>query len=190
MLEYFVQKPLGLGYTVKGGEIVKSKDAKDQLADFVEDMAKQMIAIANVQVCAVFPSVAAMNQAIFKEHDRVKSENLYAKDAMRNRYLAVKKLSNGRFSLDKLIEGMLKKQSSLFREFYKMMVNAWFQKDSHGGKMANSFIDFVNLDVVEANRDIPLIYITEEVLFNEMMDKVDLECLNDTKKFYKEFYLG
>lgn len=56
--------------------------------------------------------------------------------------------------------------------------------------MANSFIDFVNLDVVEANRDIPLIYITEEDLFSEMMDKVDLECLNDTKEFYKEFYLG
>lgn len=71
-----------------------------------------------------------------------------------------------------------------------MMVNAWFQKDSHGGKMANSFIDFVNLDVVEANRNIPLIYITEEDLFNEMMDKVDLECLNDTKEFYKEYYLG
>lgn len=29
LLEYFMQKPLGLGYTVKGGEIVKSKDAKD-----------------------------------------------------------------------------------------------------------------------------------------------------------------
>lgn len=85
---------------------------------------------------------------------------------------------------------MLKNQSPLFREFYKMMVNAWFQKKSRGSKMANSFIDFVNLDVVEANRNIPLIYITEENLFNKMMDKVNLECLNDTKELYKEYYLG
>lgn len=101
-----------------------------------------------------------------------------------------KKKTNDRFTLDKMIEGMLKDQSPLFKEFYKMMVNGWFQKKSRSGKMANSFIDFVNLDVVEANRNIPLIYITEEDLFNEMMDKVELECLNDTKAFYKEYYFG
>ena len=130
-----------------------------------------------------------MNQAIFKEMDHIKRENLYAQPSMRKRCLEVRIRSNGQFSLDKLIEGMLKDQSPLFREFYKIMVDVRFQKDSHSSKMANSFIDFVNLDVVEANRNIPLIFITEEDLFNEMMDKVDLECLNDTKEFYKEYYL-
>lgn len=56
-----------------------------------EDMAKQMIGIASIQVCTAFPSVVAMNQAISKEHDRIRKENLYAKDTMRNRYLTVKK---------------------------------------------------------------------------------------------------
>lgn len=110
-----------------------------------------------------------MNQAIFKEMDHIKRENLYAQPSMRKRCLEVRSRSNG--------------------QFYKMMVDVRFQKDSHSSKMANSFIDFVNLDVVEANRNIPLIFITEEDLFNEMMDKVDLECLNDTKEFYKEYYL-
>ena len=48
----------------------------------------------------------------------------------------------------------------------------------------------MNLDLVEAECPVPLVYMTEEDLFIDLMKRVDDECLSATKEFYKECYLG
>ena len=170
------------------------KDAKDNLVEFVVEMANQMIALGNMHVEQLntlkYKSVAEYQQAVLAEQDRIKRERPYEKEQMRKRYVARKNDQNDEFAPDKLMDMFFKNQSTLLKEFYKLIVDAWFQKGSNLRKLGNSIIDFVNLDMVEAECPVPLVYMTEEDLFIDLMNRVDDECLNATKEFYKKFYWG
>ena len=194
LLELFYIKPGGLGYTEKDGVIKKAKDAKDNLVEFVDEMANQMIALGNIHVEQLntlkYKSVAEYQQAVLAEQDRIRRERPYEKEQMRKRYVARKNNQNDEFDPDKLMDMFFKNQSTLLKEFYKLTVDAWFQKGSNLRKLGNSIIDFVNLDMLEAKSPVPLVYMTEEDLFIDLMNRVDDKCLNATKEFYKKFYRG
>lgn len=164
--------------------------AKDDLIQFVDGMIKQMMSLANVfleqQATHKFKTLLEYNTRVMDENDRIR--NMYPRKEMSKKYQRLKKNSQGKFEINSMIDVFLKNRESIFKGLFKQLVDKWFLEKYSGKDMANTIIDFVNLGIVEAERRLPLIYITEEKLFVKIIQNIDEPCLKETKEFYKRYY--
>lgn len=164
--------------------------SNDELIEFVDGMIKQMMAMANVyleqRLTNKYKTLAEYNGRIFEENDRIRDK--YPRRQMAKKYQRLKKSSKGKFEINSMLDDFLKNRETIFKDGYKRLVEKWFIEDYSGKDMNNTIIDLVNLGIVEAERKIPLIYITEEKSFVKMIQTIDKPYLKETQDFYRGFY--
>lgn len=163
---------------------------KTDLIDFIEGLIKQMMAMANVYVeqkmTNKFNILAEYNARILEENDRL--EGMYSRQEMSRKYKQERKASQGTFELNILVEGFLQHRETIFRGLFIRIVEKWFIEHYSGKDIANTIIDYVNFGILELKLSVPIIYITEEGAFAQMIQRLDEEYLYKTKEFYKRFY--
>lgn len=167
-------------------------DYRKSLMPYVENMVLLMLWMADIvqknykQYSNI--NLPPMNPRFIPDDYR----RMYEVKKMRAAYKRLKDGSNGKFSVDNMIDKvLLKKEEVIFRGFFKKMANDWFtQKEFNGSKMANFIVDFVNLGVLEAARGVTITYITEDKPFVKLIRSENDECLRLSQEFYKVFYIG
>lgn len=186
----FVKNPAY--YTVRDYKNAGLVDFRKSLMPYIENMVLLMLWMADMVLdqYKLYGDVTLPNMNPRYVDDSYRRK--YELKKMRAAYKKLKDGSNGKFSVDNMIDkALLKKEEVIFRGFFKKMANDWFtQKDYNGSKMANFIVDFVNLGVLEAARGVTITYITEDKPFVRLICSENDGCLKLSQEFYKEFYLG
>lgn len=183
-------RPDGLGYKQGDDGYENAIDAKDYLKPFVDDMIIQILAVTNVQIDEVLSrkkvSFGEFNARIANEYYRIK--DLYPQELMARKYKEINKETHGKFSINALLDSFLIQKAPIFKHLFKRVVNNWFQPQYGGKELMNTIIDYINMGMVEADRNKPLIYMTEEKGLNDYILSLNDESVRSTKEFYNRFY--
>ena len=75
-----------------------------------------------------------------------------------------------------------------FNQLFKKVVSNWFLPSGQGKTLVNTMIDFVNLGVVERNGYVPVVYMTEDGPFVDLVLSIDDDKTKLTKDFYLKYY--
>lgn len=166
----------------------QEKDFKHGLILYIENMVMLMVWMSEVllmQMNTYGDVVLPYQNPRYVSGDiRVK----YSRENMRKGYAKFKS-TNKWFSISELLDRLSLNNN---QKYLMAMADKWFQKNYCGGGklLANSVIDYVNLEVLEARRTKPLIYITEDEAYPKFIKKSKVECFKETQEFYQTYYSG
>ena len=168
----------------------QEKDFKHGLILYIENMVMLMVWMSEVllwqmgsneDVVLPYQDPRFVSGDIRKKYSRDNMRKGYAKFMAANKWYSVSELLN-RLSLNN--------RGGVYQKYLMDMADKWFQKNYCGGgeQLANSVIDYVNLEVLEARRTKPLIYITEDEAYPKFIRKSKAECFRETQEFYCDYY--
>jgi len=176
-----------------------TKDNKAQERDFKHGL---ILYIENMAMLMVWMSLVLMEQMgtneekilPYQDPEFVSGDirNKYSRENMMKVYIKYK-AANKWFSVSKLLNRLsLNNRGGVYQKYLMAMADKWFQKGYCGGgeQLANSIIDYVNLEVLEAIRTKPLIYITEDEAYPKFIKKSKAACFRETQEFCCDFYQG
>ena len=167
----------------------KDVNASDYLILFVEHLALLMLTNARYLIGQLGnkENVLTFNDPRFIEGI---TKEMYPHNEMVEKYMHAKRNSKKEYTINPMINRLLKGCNHIFKQLYKRVVREWFVANYKGKELANTIIDFVNMGVLEADSTLPCVYITEEKGFVSLIKGMQDEKLKATRKFYTEFYEG
>ena len=172
-------------------ELAEAKDvnARDYLVLFVKTLAFLMLTNARDLIGQLGSPeiILTFNDPQFVEGV---TRRMYPHNEMVEKYKLAKNSSKKEYSIDSMIDQLLKGCEPIFKQLYKRVVNEWFMKNYKGKELANTIIDFVNMGVLEVESTLPCVYITEEKGFVSLIRGMKDKKAKATQDFYKEFYVG
>lgn len=189
--ESFTKTP---SYHLLGNQKKEGKpDFKQNLLAYIENMALLMIDRAEKVIASIksgqsgisFPSMLPFYMhPCFRER--------FTREKMVEKYKEYKKRPNGEHSVESLIDKyLLPNEEIVFKGFFKKIAHEWFEFKEYGGsKIPNFLVDYVNLGVLEADRGLPLAYITEDGTFADMVKASNDAGFAESKMYNDRFYIG
>lgn len=187
----FFESPYRLGLTVNEGILEKTQeDAKDSLSKLIHDFAVQILLVTKVimdekRLNTKF-SWGEFNDRIVKEHFR--TAGMYEAKEMRELGRAFLKKNKGLVTIDRYVDETLPEYDSIFKHLYKRVLSDWFERNGAGKQLMNTIIDYANIGMVETIKGFPVIYMTEEKKFVELIMGLDEKKLKLTQEFYGRYY--
>ena len=79
---------------------------------------------------------------------------------------------------------------TIFKHLYKKVLADWFEHQGSGKQLMNTIIDYVNTGMIESLKNVPVIYMTEEKKFVELIEGLGDKKVKLTQEFYKRYYKG
>ena len=187
----FFESPYRLGLTVNEGILEKTQeDAKDSLSKLIHDFAVQILLVTKVimdekRLNTKF-SWGEFNDRIVKEH--FWTAGMYEAKEMRELGRAFLKKNKGQVTIDRYVDETLPEYDSIFKHLYKRVLSDWFERNGAGKQLMNTIIDYANIGMVETINGFPVIYMTEEKKFVELIMGLDEKKLKLTQEFYGRYY--
>lgn len=179
------------GLTIQDGLLVKTEeDAKDSLNKLIHDFAIQIMKVTKVimdgEKMGVKFNWGEFNDRIFTE--MMKPEGYYEEKEMRAKYKAFVKSQKNQVKLDNYVDNVLQGYDTIFKHLYKKVLSDWFEHQGSGKQLMNTIIDYVNTDTIESLKNYPVIYMTEEKKFVELIESLRGNKVKLTQEFYRRYF--
>lgn len=113
---------------------------------------------------------------------------MFEEKEMRDLGRAFLKKNKGQVTIDQYVDGALPEYDSIFKHLYKRVPSDWFERNCAGKQLMNTIIDYANIGMVETIKGFPVIYMTEEKKFVELIMGLDEKRLKLTQEFYRRYY--
>ena len=165
-------------------------DAKDILPNFIQDMVIQILAVSKVmmekQLAIEDLDMGELNRRIISEYYRTVGQ--YDREQMVKLFKKFNKNNKIQINIDPLVDSALPDGDVVFNSLFKKVVSNWFLPSGQGKTLVNTMIDYVNLGVVERIGNVPVVYMTEDGPFVDLVFSIDDDKIKLTKDFYKQYY--
>lgn len=189
LYSYF-ESPDNLGLTIREGELVRTSiDAKDKLSEIIHGFATQIMNVTRVimdeKKLGVAFSIGELNSRIVQEEFRKAGH--FPMDEMRKQGKDYLKRNKNVITLDRYVDNALQGYDTIFKHLYKKVLIDWFS-GGVGKKLFNTIIDYVNTGTLESFSNAPVIYMTEETKFIDLVMSLNTPQARLTQRFYKQYY--
>ena len=168
----FFESSCRAGLTIGNGMLVKTEEyAKDSLSKLIHDFAIQIMKVTEVimdgEKMGVKFNWGEFNDRIFSE--MMKPDGYYTEKEMRVRYRAYVRRQKNKVKIENYVDNVLQGYDNIFKHLYKKVLSDWFEHQGSGKQLMNTIIDYVNTGTIESLKNIPVIYMTEEKKFVELI---------------------
>ena len=185
----FFETPSRAGLTIIDGILTKTEeDAKDSLNWLIHSFAVQIMNVTRVIVGGGKMSMGELNHRIITEN--YKTADDYDEKEMRDACKAFLKQHRNEITIKGYVDGALKGNDTIFKHLFKKVLTDWFLGNGAGRNLMNTVIDYVNVGVVESLEKFPVVYMTEEKKFVELIMGLKDKRLELTQAFYDRYYFG
>lgn len=180
-----------IGLTIEDGMLVKTEeDAKDSLSSLIHDYAIQIMKVTKVimegEKLGVNFNWGEYNDRIFAK--MMNPDGYYAEKEMRARYKAYVKRQKNQVKIENYVDNVMQGYETIFKHLYKKVLSDWFEHQGSGKQLMNTIIDYVNTCTIESLKSIPVIYMTEEKKFVELIERLSDNKVRLTQQFYGRYY--
>lgn len=187
----FIESSNRIGMTIEDGMLVKTKaDAKDSLSCLIHSYAIQIMKVTKVimdgEKMGVKFNWGEYNDRIFAE--MMNPDGYYTEKEMRSKYKAYVKRQKNRVKIEKYVDNVMQGYETIFKHLYKKVLSDWFEHQGSGKQLMNTIIDYVNTCTIESLKSFPVIYMTEEKKFVELIERLSDNKVRLTQQFYRRYY--